>query len=388
MKKLSLRMRMTVITSLCLSGACIVMALALFWLADTQVVQYIEMEITEGSPETTGELEAHLTDKFSWVDELPSEEAEQACDEILFRGLVEFYIVGFGILIIVVLWGSFMAWVVSGWSIAPVKKLSMQIDHIDEQKLSTQIEDFSSGDELEKLADSFNKMLKRLDNAFEREKRFSAAAAHELKTPLTVMKASIDVLELSDQPTQEEYQETIGCMKKQISRLTELVMELLTLARCQDAAAQSRICLDQVLKNLIAELKGSYPEIVVEEEKIEPCAMTGKPALVERVMFNLLDNAAKFSPKGGKVCVQLTAENENIVFCVKDEGLGISAEAAEHIFEPFYREDPSRNRKIGGAGLGLALVKEFTNVYGGTIAFSDNTPCGTVFTLSIPQKKI
>lgn len=141
-----------------------------------------------------------------------------------------------------------------------------------------------------------------------------------------------------------------------------------------------------MLKNSVAKLKTSYPEMMIEEERIDRCMVTGNPAIVERVVFNLLDNAAKFSPKDGKVCVRLMTDNHNTVFCVKDEGAGISESEAAHIFEPFYREDQSRNRKITGAGLGLELVKEFADAYGGTIVFSNNTPCGSVFTLSISQK--
>lgn len=388
MKRLSLRMRMTVITSLCLTIACIVMVLALFWLANIQVVQYIDLEIPEDSMETIREIQESFA-YGEWVEgEFPLEGAEEALSEAAEEGLRNFYFTGAVILLLVILSGSVMAWVVSGWSIAPVKKLSQEIDHIDEQKLATHIDEFTAGDELQKLAESFNNMLKRLDYAFAREKRFSAAAAHELKTPLTVMKASMDVLELSEAPSREEYQETIDCMKKQISRLNELILELLSFARCQDSGVQAEICLDEVLSRLMGELKSAYPEIALREEQVEPCTFMGNPALVERVLFNLLDNAAKFSPGGGTVSVRLYHEGEKTVFCVKDQGPGISQEAAAHIFEPFYREDQSRNRKIAGAGLGLALVKEFTDACGGTIVYSPNHPCGSVFTLSIPQKKV
>lgn len=148
MKKLPLRMRMSVITSLCLSISCIVMVLALFWLADTQVVQYIEMEITDVSSDVVDEIEEKLTSGYWWEDELLVEGAEEALTEVASQGLIEFYIIGRSILAIIVILGSVMAWVVSGWSIAPVKKLSMQIDHIDEQRLSAHIDDFSAGDEL------------------------------------------------------------------------------------------------------------------------------------------------------------------------------------------------------------------------------------------------
>lgn len=386
MKKISLRMRMTLVASLCLTIACIIMAIMFFWLANTQVVQYIDMYITTSEADIM-ELDGSVTSEYQPLDAVGIEGVDELLDKTLLDGLREFYIVGICILMIDVAIGTVMAWIISGWSIAPVRDLDKQIKQIDEKNMTTRICDFSAGDELQNLAESFNSMLERLELAFLRERRFSAAAAHELKTPLTVMRASIDVLELSDHPTLKEYRQTINHLKKQLGRMTELVTDLLSFTKSYDKTNDAEVALAPAVKRAIADLKEIYPKIQIEVSRIDCCTIMAKASIVEKVFFNLLDNAAKYSNMNGTVTVELESDSEGITFCVRDNGMGISEAAAPYIFEPFYRGDPSRNQRISGAGLGLALVKAFTDIHGGTIKYFPNSPCGSVFTLTIPMKE-
>lgn len=383
MKKLSFRVRTTLLTAGCLAVACLVMYIALLWLADVKIVQTVEMGLTS---EESGAFFSQPNDEVVIGEELPEDNTTdmELYGLIAKSGLQKFQWLGAIILLLITGAGSILAWFVSGIFIAPVKKLSQKIENVDSRQLKLDVSEFSAGDELNKLADSFLQMMERIRIAFEREKRFSMAAAHELKTPLAVMQSSIDILELSEEPTADEYREAISDIETQVSRLTTLVTDLLSFSKVGKPEFIQKVEAEPLVENLLEELSLRYPEHIISKQLTTVSLYTNQ-ALLERALYNLLDNAAKYSPQGSTIAVQLFQEGNSCVFKVADEGYGISPEAVAHIFEAFYREDPSRCRGIAGAGLGLSFVKEFADAYGGSISCTSAVHVGTEFTLILPQ---
>lgn len=387
MKKLSIRARVTLLTAACLTVACLALYISLLWLADVKIVQAVNIGPVDADQPIQAEsaFDSQMEGESIMEGELPEEEiAEDMLYGFLAEsGLQTFRWLGVVVMLLVVGLGSILAWFVSGVSIAPVRQLSQKLESVDAQEMKLDVSEFSAGDELNKLADAFSRMMERIQTAFEREKRFSSAAAHELKTPLAVMQSSIDVLALSEEPTSEEYQEAMEDMEAQVGRLTALVTDLLAFTRAGRPASVWEIQAMPLVEKLLDELSCRYPELTIRKQ-LMPVRLAANQPLLERAIYNLLDNAAKYSPQGSTVSVQLIQKDNDCVFSVADEGCGISPESATHIFEPFYRDDPSRNRSIAGVGLGLSFVKEFANAYGGQISCEPVCPHGTVFTLSLP----
>lgn len=374
MKRLSLRLRITILTSLCILIICVLLSGTMVFLAGTELVSYMHSGVIE--------LEAFtiLGDSGLTAASEPEVYLGLASD-----GLRQFQGISVWIMLFMIVLGTILAWWIAGIALIPMKKLMKQVECIDANHLSNHVYADTSGDELERLADVFNGMLDRLNHGFQREKRFSAAAAHELKTPLAVMQSSIDVLELSPNPTPEQYAVALGYIKRQLTRLTGLVEDLLAFSRYAQKSMVCRVQADDVLYHLLTELKEKYPNISLHEN-IKPVIITCNPSAIERAMFNLLDNAAKFTSTGGNVHISLFDKKEQMILSVSDDGPGIGDDAAKHIFEPFFREDGLQNRIITGTGLGLAFVHEFAQAYGGSIHFTNLQPNGCCFVLQIPQK--
>ena len=390
MKKMSFRMRTTLLTAVCLAIACFAMYASLLWLADAQIVQVVEFGPVNAdiSKSETTVNDSQFTDGIAIGEELPMDgnSVEELYGLLAQSGLQKFKVLGILVMLLVILSGSGLAWIVSGISIAPVKQLSDKLEAIDARQMNLDVSEFCAGDELNKLADSFSRMMERIQTAFMREKRFSMAAAHELKTPLAAMQSSLDILELSDEPSVEEYREAIADIDSQVNRLTALVTDLLLLARAGKMEVTDQTDVSDAVENIIEEISACYPDKQIEKN-ITPVTIETNRVLFERAVYNLLENAAKYSPAKSKIKISLFRDKNQCILKIADGGFGISEEAAAHIFEPFYREELSRNRSIAGAGLGLSFVKEFAETCGGQITFAPVQPCGTEFTLILPLKQ-
>ncbi len=298
----------------------------------------------------------------------------------------DFNIVLLVVMITIIAAGGFATWLALGRALRPVKSLSEEIGGISENDLSVRITDFRAGDEINRLADSFNHMLERLDKAFAGQKGFASAAAHELKTPLSAIKANIEVLELEKQPDAEEYAQTISVVKKQTGRMIALVDELLELAADKEQAAEE-LLLAPVLKEAAEALAHEAAEyrtnISIEAE--EGCRGVANRELLLRAVENIISNAIKYGSRGGSVAVCAKQTESEAYITVADNGPGVPKEYRESIFEPFFRVDASRSRKAGGAGLGLAIAKDALTRQGGSIEYIENKEGGSIFKITLPR---
>ncbi|WP_291581420.1 sensor histidine kinase [Clostridium sp. UBA6640] len=275
---------------------------------------------------------------------------------------------------------------VSGKALKPVRSLSKQVSKIDEHNLSQRLPEGISNDEVSSLTKSFNHAIDRLDEAFKRQKRFSASAAHELKTPLATMKAGIQVLSLDENTTLEEYRENAHMTETSVDRLTGVVNDLLLLASAVEDTDEIKeeVYLSVMFEAIFSELAPVYDnlgityEIDCNNEKLH-----GNSALLYRAFYNLIENAYKYNHENGSIFISVCETKGNVKIDISDDGYGIPSEHLPLIFEAFYRVDASRSRKIAGSGLGLSIVKAIIERHGGTISVSSEE--GTNFEVQLPQ---
>ena len=275
-------------------------------------------------------------------------------------------------------------------SLAPVGWMAAQARQITGSNLHTRLDIGHAAEELEVLAASFNELLSRLDQSFESMRRFVADASHELRTPIAVIRGEADVA-LAHERGSAEYRESLAIILDESQRLSRLVDDLLNLARADAGHVQLQVA-EFYLNDLVAECCRSVQRLAAGRQIELDCRCAGDvpfrgdEGLMRRLVVNLLDNAIRYTPPGGKVSAVLEAEGPDLRIRVSDTGVGIAPEAAEHIFERFYRGDKARSRQDGGFGLGLAIVKWIAESHHGAVELSSHPGAGTTFTVSFKTR--
>jgi heavy metal sensor kinase len=282
----------------------------------------------------------------------------------------------------------------SGWFMArrvlrPVQDITRAAKLIEVSHLSQRLPLLGSGDEFDQLALTFNESFARLEHAVGEMKQFTGSIAHELRTPLTALRGEAEIALFHGQ-TPDDFRRVLSSQLEEFQKLTRIIDQLLTLARAEAGEfhlARVDVPLDPLLKymvetlTLLADEKGvtlqlkSDPDIVVRGDK----------DWLERALLNLLDNAIKYTPAGGRVTVETSKEQSGVRIDIVDTGSGIPPEALPHIFERFYRANPARDKSIEGVGLGLSLVKWIIQEHGGTIEAVSIPGDGARFTMVLPQ---
>lgn len=280
---------------------------------------------------------------------------------------------------------------VGGWFLArraltPVDAMVDTARTIEAEDLSRRIETADGTAELGRLAAVLNAMLERLERAFTAVKHFSADAAHELRTPLTILKGELEVA-LRSPPTPEEYRSVLVSCLEEVDRLSTLVTDLLFLARSDSgnmSIVRTPVNLAAVLRDVCAALDALAETTHISFRHDAPPELwtRGSEAMLFRLIFNLGENAIKYTPEGGRVTLTLKPQGTEAYLAVRDTGAGIAAEEQPHIFDRFYRADPARSR--GGTGLGLALARSIVLAHGGQISVESRVGHGSCFTVRLP----
>jgi signal transduction histidine kinase len=250
-----------------------------------------------------------------------------------------------------------------------------------------------SGDALERLSVSLNNMLGRLLDSVQSSRRFLADASHELRTPLTVIKGELQELTHEVNLGQGELGERVGSVLEEVGRLEHLVAGLLALSRLDagemqgawaevDLAELSLSTAEQM--RLMAEDKN----IRIETSSLVTAVILGDKPRLKQIIVNLLDNAIRFTGRGGTVALQTRTTEEGSLLEISDTGIGIAQAAVEHIFDRFYRVDPSRSREDGGAGLGLSIVKSICQAHGAEIQVESLPSNGSIFRIWFPRRSM
>ncbi len=283
--------------------------------------------------------------------------------------------------------------VISGYwlmrrSLQPVDEITRRAEGITSTNLSDRLPVIRTGDELERLSVSLNRMIERLDQAFQHINRFSADASHELRTPLTILHLELEGIAQSHRLT-PSLTDQIGSALEETHRMSHIVESLLAISRL-DAG---EVKMDKTRLDL-GELAASTAEqmrLLAEEKAIlfrsnvaANICVEGDRSRLQQVIVNLIANAIKYTPEAGEVEVSVRGEGPSAVLEVSDNGVGISASALPHVFERFYRADKARSRNSGGAGLGLAIVKAVCTAHGAEIKVSSQEGRGSRFTVELP----
>ena len=274
-------------------------------------------------------------------------------------------------------------------NLAPLASMAEQARRITHSNLETRLDIGAAAEELAVLAASFNELLSRLDQSFDHMRRFVADASHELRTPLSIIRGEADVA-LSHDRSAAEYQQALAVILDESRRLSRLVDDLLNLARAD--AGRFRLQVEEFyLNDLLAEccrsaqtLAGAR-QVTLECPNHEDVAIRGDEELVRRMVMNLVDNAIRYTPAGGRVSIALQAGNGDVAIRVSDTGAGIAPDAVPHVFERFYRGDKARSRRDGGFGLGLAIVKWIAESHHGAVELASTQGAGSTFTVTLPR---
>ena len=262
-------------------------------------------------------------------------------------------------------------------------ELTDTIEEIGGNNLSRRVEHQDRADEIGQLAGSFNHMMDKVSASFERQQRFSASAAHELKTPLATILVNLDVLDMEEKASAAQMERVLSIVRTNTERMIRLVDNLFQLTTEKSSEMCEEVRIDEMFAEILEELSAQVnaKHLSVSLSSLSGIKLTGNRTMLYRAMSNLVENAAKYNRENGSISISASQQQEDIIIKIADTGIGIPKEECERIFEPFYRVDQSRSRSVGGAGLGLALVKDIVEKHRGTIQVCSRAGQGSEFIL-------
>lgn len=297
------------------------------------------------------------------------------------------YLLIFGALMLLV--ASAVGYWLSRRALAPVDAITQTARNISGTSLSSRLQRLNSGDELQRLSDTLNEMLARIETAFLRVSQFTADASHELRTPISLIRTEAEIA-LRKSRDEGEYQESLRHILHEAERTSSLVEKLLSLARA-DAGRESldfrRIDLGETVRRAAldwCQAMATHQLRFTESVTNRDVFIAGDKTAVPRLLNILLDNAVKYTPASGSIELALEEKDDKAVITVRDSGIGISEEDQSRIFERFYRADKARSRELGGAGLGLAIAHWIVDQHRGSITVQSSPGIGSVFLVELP----
>lgn len=275
-----------------------------------------------------------------------------------------------------------------GRALGPIDRITRAASAIGADDLSRRLNFRGGTDEVGRLAATFDGMLDRLDRAFRRQRTFTADASHELRTPLTMLASQLDVA-LERRRAPEEYELLLGSLREDTARMSQLLGELLTLARAdagQQLLAREPLELGELVRTVVPAMQplAAQRGVHLAEDLRAQAVVQGDQTRLSQLLLNLVDNGLRYTPSGGEVSVSLGQEGAWAVLRVVDNGVGIASEHLAHVFERFYRADPTRSRADGGAGLGLAICQWIAEAHGGQITVESEPGRGSTFSVRLP----
>ena len=371
MKKLNLKWKLTILSSSIV--------------AVTSFVIYILLGIT-----TVSEMNKIQSAVMENMDNIEPAELQGAVmivpdlSSIFYNGKSLFWLKSFGITYIVVVIAGFVTYRLVDKFLEPITDLKNRMKEVNVQNLSKQIEVKETGDEIEEITVSFNDMIIRLSRLFGEEKSFLQNAAHELRTPLAVLKTKIDVFKKNENNTIEDYQKMLASVTEYNDRMSHLVQMLLQIQESQTVERKDEIniydLIDEVIMDLSIYIDEKHLSVTEEGDRAQ---IIGSDLLMYRVFYNLIENAIKYNVDGGYINVLINETEDDVVIKIEDSGRGIESDKKK-IFEAFYRERRTANES-NGVGLGLHLVKQIIELHSGTIEVKDGEKVGTQFIVTVPK---
>ena len=379
MKRLSLQWRITLMTVLLIGITCVAMNLLLC----SSGVYYMDT-IADSLQGGTVILNDGGAASFDPQLIAPNEELTIVVDGVQGR----FRTTNWYITAAVTLLSGILAYFVSGRALKPLRSFTSQVEQVQLNNLADMRIDEDAISEFRQLSRSFNQMLERLNNAFSAQRQFTGNAAHELRTPLALMQAQLELFSAEHPDVRPETAEFLTLLREQTERLIQLTRTLLEMSNLRQVERNERIQLAPMIEEIFTDLAPLSDKLGVTLTAEGDGIMTGSDALIYRLIFNLTENAVKYSRPGGSVRVSVTQELEKLLLRVSDTGCGIPEVYQRSIFQPFFRVDKSRSREYGGAGLGLSLVWEIADLHGGSVWVEKSSEKGTTIAVGLPTQQL
>ena len=376
MKKFSLQWRITLMTALLIGLTCIAMNLMLCSSGVYYMDRIADALRGGGTVIITDEGTASFDPQFAE----PGEELTIVVDGVQGR----FRTTNWCITAVVTVLSGILAYFVSGHALKPLHSFASQVERVQMNNLADMRIDEDALPEFKQLSQSFNQMLERLNDAFAAQRQFTGNAAHELRTPLALLQAQLELFSAEHPDMQPETAEFLSLLREQTERLTRLTKTLLEMSNLRQVARNERIRLAPMIEEIFTDLAPLSDKCGVTLTAEGDGIMTGSDALIYRLIFNLTENAVKYNRPGGSVRVSVAQEPEKLLIRISDNGYGIPEEYQQSIFQPFFRVDKSRSREYGGAGLGLSLVWEIADIHGGSVRVEESSKNGTVIAAEFP----
>ena len=376
MKRLSLQWRITLMSVLLIGITCVAMNLLLC----SSGVYY--MDTIADSLQGGGTVILNDGGAASFDPQLiaPNEELTIVVDGAQGR----FRTTNWYITAAVTLLSGILTYFVSGRALKPLRSFALQVEKVQMNNLADMKIDEDVLPEFKQLSRSFNQMLERLNNAFAAQRQFTGNAAHELRTPLALMQAQLELFSAEHPNMLPETAKFLTLLREQTERLTQMTRTLLEMSNLQQVARNEKLQLAPMIEEIFTDLAPLSDKRGVTLTAEGDGIMTGSDALIYRLLFNLTENAVKYNRPGGSVRVTVAKEPEKLLIRVSDTGCGIPEEYQRSIFQPFFRVDKSRSREYGGAGLGLSLVWEIAELHGGSVWVEKSSENGTVIAVELP----
>ena len=378
MKRLSLQWRITLLTVLLIGITCVAMNLLLC----SSGVYYMDT-IADSLQGGTVILNDGQAASFDPQLIAPDENLTIIVDGVQGR----FRTTNWYITAVVTLLSGILAYFVSGRALKPLRSFTSQVEQVQLNNLADMRIDEDAISEFRQLSRSFNQMLERLNNAFSAQRQFTGNAAHELRTPLALMQAQLELFSAEHPDVRPETAEFLALLREQTERLIQMTRTLLEMSNLQQVARNERIQLAPMIEEIFTDLAPISDKLGVTLTAEGDGIMTGSDALIYRLIFNLTENAVKYNRPGGSVRVSVTQELEKLLLRVSDTGCGIPEVYQCSIFQPFFRVDKSRSREYGGAGLGLSLVWEIADLHGGSVWVEKSSEKGTTIAVGLPTQQ-
>lgn len=379
MKRISLQWRITLMTVLLIGVTCVAMNLLLCFSG----VYYMDTIVDGLQGGGTVILNEEGTASFDPQLVAPNDELTIVVDGAQGR----FRATNWYITAAVTLLSGILAYFVSGRALKPLRSFASQVEMVQMNNLADMKIDEDVLPEFKQLSHSFNQMLERLNTAFAAQRQFTGNAAHELRTPLALMQAQLELFSAEHPAVLPQTAEFLTLLREQTERLTQMTRTLLEMSNLQQVARNERIQLAPMIEEIFTDLAPLSDKRGVTLTAEGDGIMTGSDALIYRLIFNLTENAVKYNRPGGSVRVSVTQEPEKLLLRVSDTGCGIPEEYQRSIFQPFFRVDKSRSREYGGAGLGLALVWEIAELHGGSVWVEESSEKGTTIAVGLPTQQ-
>ena len=374
MKKLSLQWRITLMTAFLICMTCVAMNLLLSY-SGRHYMDSISSNITN-----YGDMDKGEPDFF----DPEREKLDQELTIIIYGAQESFIATNWCITAVVTLLGGVLAYFLSGRALNPLHAFTSQVEKVQPNNLSDMKMAEDVLPEFRQFSRSFNQMLDRLDEGFAAQRQFTGNAAHELRTPLALMQAQLELFSDEHPKVLPETADFLRLLREQTERMAQMTKTLLEMSELRTVPCNDHIEIAPMIEEIFADLAPLAEKNGIILESTGDGTMTGSDTLIYRLLFNLTENAIRYNRPDGTVRITVTEEEKRLIIRVADTGYGVPEQYRESIFQPFFRVDKSRSRENGGVGLGLSLVWEIVTLHGGEVRVEESSENGTTIAVKLP----